>query len=42
MHTASILLIRVNGFQACAYRESSFVGKSMNMTDKSTRKAAKD
>ena len=37
---ASILLIPVNRFQFCSYRESSFVWKSINMTEKSSRKAA--
>ena len=37
---ASILLIPVNPFQFCSYRESSLVWKSINMTEKSSRKAA--
>ena len=37
---ASILLIPVNRFQFCSYRESSFLWKSINMTENSSRKAA--
>ena len=37
MHAyASILLIPLDWFQTCTYQESSFGGRSMNMTDKST------